>query len=42
MYQAGSLKLDELITNTYTLDDINVGYQDMRDGKNLRGVVVHG
>jgi NDMA-dependent alcohol dehydrogenase len=41
MYQAGTLKLDELITQTYTLDDINVGYQDMRDGKNLRGVVVH-
>lgn len=41
MYQEGRLKLDELITQTYTLDDINAGYQDMRDGKNLRGVVVH-
>ena len=34
-----SSKLDELITKTYTLDDINVGYQDMRDGKNIRGVI---
>jgi NDMA-dependent alcohol dehydrogenase len=42
MYQAGTLKLDELITKTYSLDEINAGYQDMRDGKNLRGVVVHG
>lgn len=41
MYQAGSLKLDELITNTYSLADINVGYQAMRDGTNIRGVVVH-
>jgi NDMA-dependent alcohol dehydrogenase len=41
MYQAGTLKLDELITTTYALADINIGYQDMRDGKNLRGVVVH-
>ncbi len=41
MYQAGTLKLDELITNTYPLDDINVGYQAMRDGENIRGVVVH-
>ena len=41
MYQAGTLKLDELITRRYPLSDINVGYQDMRDGKNLRGVVVH-
>ena len=42
MYQDGSLKLDELITNTYSLDDINVGYQAMRDGENIRGVIAHG
>lgn len=41
MYQAGKLKLDELITNTYPLSDINIGYQAMRDGENIRGVVVH-
>jgi S-(hydroxymethyl)glutathione dehydrogenase/alcohol dehydrogenase len=29
------------VTNTYTLDDINQGYQDMRDGKNIRGVLVY-
>ena len=40
MYRAGTLKLDELITRTYTLDQINEGYQDMRDGKNIRGVIV--
>lgn len=40
MYQAGKLKLDELITNTYTLDEINQGYADMRSGKNIRGVIV--
>jgi S-(hydroxymethyl)glutathione dehydrogenase/alcohol dehydrogenase len=39
MYRAGQLKLDELITRTYTLDQINDGYQDMRDGKNIRGVI---
>jgi S-(hydroxymethyl)glutathione dehydrogenase/alcohol dehydrogenase len=39
MYRAGSLKLDELITRTYSLDEINNGYQDMRDGKNIRGVI---
>lgn len=39
MYDAGELKLDELITTTYTLDEINQGYQDLRDGKNIRGVV---
>jgi len=41
LYQEGRLKLDELITNRYTLDDVNQGYQDLRDGKNIRGVVVY-
>ena len=40
LYRMGQLKLDELITNTYSLDQINEGYQDMRDGKNIRGVML--
>jgi NDMA-dependent alcohol dehydrogenase len=39
LYQEGKLKLDELVTKTYTLDEVNQGYQDMRDGKNIRGVI---
>ncbi len=39
LYREGQLKLDELITSTYKLEEINVGYADMRDGKNLRGVI---
>jgi S-(hydroxymethyl)glutathione dehydrogenase/alcohol dehydrogenase len=42
MYREGQLKLDELVTQRYSLDDINQGYQDMRDGRNIRGVIVHG
>jgi alcohol dehydrogenase (nicotinoprotein) len=30
-----------LITKTYTLEQINEGYQDMRDGKNIRGMIVY-
>ena len=41
MYRAGRLKLDELVTRTYTLDEINEGYQDMRDGENIRGVLTY-
>ncbi len=41
LYDAGQLKLDELITTTYTLDQVNEGYQDLRDGKNIRGVIIH-
>ncbi len=40
MYSSGQLKLDELITRTYELEDINTGYEDMRQGRNLRGVIV--
>jgi alcohol dehydrogenase (nicotinoprotein) len=39
LYQSGDLKLDELITTTYTLDQVNQGYQDLLDGKNIRGVI---
>jgi S-(hydroxymethyl)glutathione dehydrogenase/alcohol dehydrogenase len=35
----GKLLLDELVTTTYDLEDINQGYQDMRDGVNIRGVI---
>ncbi|GAA4743726.1 NDMA-dependent alcohol dehydrogenase [Nocardioides endophyticus] len=42
LYKRGKLNLDELITTTYTLDDINQGYADMHAGKNLRGMVLHG
>ncbi|HLV75559.1 MAG TPA: NDMA-dependent alcohol dehydrogenase [Vulgatibacteraceae bacterium] len=39
LYDEGKLKLDELVTNTYTLDQVNQGYRDMRDGKNIRGMI---
>ncbi|CQD20708.1 alcohol dehydrogenase [Mycolicibacterium conceptionense] len=39
LYSAGLLKLDELVTREYSLDQINEGYQDMRSGKNIRGLV---
>ena len=41
LYQSGKLKLDEMITKTYSLDQVNEGYQDLRDGKNIRGVLVY-
>jgi NDMA-dependent alcohol dehydrogenase len=39
LYGAGKIKLDELITHTYTLDQINEAYADMLAGKNIRGVI---
>jgi Zn-dependent alcohol dehydrogenase len=41
LYRAGKLRLDEMITRRYALDDINVAVTDMLEGRNIRGVIVH-
>ena len=41
LWHEGHIKLPELITRRYTLDEINEGYADLMDGKNIRGVIVH-
>jgi NDMA-dependent alcohol dehydrogenase len=41
LYRTGDIKLDELITKQYRLEDINAGYQDLLDGNNIRGVIIH-
>ena len=40
MYRSGRLKLDEIITRTYTLDQVAEAYQDMHAGTIIRGVIV--
>ncbi len=40
LYSAGQLDLDSMVTRTYTLDEVNEGYRDLLDGKNIRGVIV--
>jgi len=39
LYNKGQLKLDELITREYALEDVNQGYEDMRNGINIRGLI---
>jgi S-(hydroxymethyl)glutathione dehydrogenase/alcohol dehydrogenase len=41
LYRDGRLMLDELITRRYGLDEINQGYQDLDNGRLIRGVIVH-
>jgi len=41
LYTQGQLDLDGLVTRTYSLDEINQGYDDMNAGKNIRGVLVY-
>jgi S-(hydroxymethyl)glutathione dehydrogenase/alcohol dehydrogenase len=41
LYREGQLDLDGLVTKEYDLDTVNDGYDDMRAGKNIRGVMVY-
>jgi NDMA-dependent alcohol dehydrogenase len=41
LYQEGNLKLDELVTKKYSLDEVQQGYEDMHAGKNIRGVIIY-
>jgi len=39
-YKEGRLKIDELVSRTWKLDEINEGFKSMRSGSVKRGVVV--
>jgi S-(hydroxymethyl)glutathione dehydrogenase/alcohol dehydrogenase len=39
LYREGQIKLEEMITTRYRLEDINRGYEDLLGGKNIRGII---
>jgi S-(hydroxymethyl)glutathione dehydrogenase/alcohol dehydrogenase len=41
LYRAGKLKLDELVTRRYRITEVNTAVDDMLEGRNIRGVIVH-
>jgi S-(hydroxymethyl)glutathione dehydrogenase/alcohol dehydrogenase len=41
LYKAGQIDLEGMVTRRYPLDGINQGYEDMRAGRNIRGVLVY-
>jgi S-(hydroxymethyl)glutathione dehydrogenase/alcohol dehydrogenase len=41
LYRDGQLDLDGLVTRTYPLEGVNEGYEAMREGTNIRGVLVY-
>lgn len=41
LYRSGDLRLDEVITATYALSDVNAGYDDLVAGRIVRGVIAH-
>ena len=42
LYRDGTLKITELVTKTYSLDEVNQGYRDLADGTILRGALTFG
>jgi alcohol dehydrogenase len=42
LYQTGQLQLDEMITKRYHLDEVNDAYDDLLNGKVVRGVIEFG
>lgn len=40
LYKAGQLKLDELITRRYAIDEAPQAFDDLASGRNARGVIV--
>jgi len=40
LYKAGRIRLDELITKRYSLDEINIGFQELEAGQNIRGMII--
>jgi len=41
LYHQGRIDLDGLVTKTYSLEQVNEGYDDMRHGENIRGVLLY-
>ncbi len=40
LYMAGKLKIDELITQKYSLEQANEAFDDLAAGENARGLIV--
>lgn len=39
LYKLGQLDLDHMVTREYSLEQINDGYHDMLEGRNIRGII---
>ena len=39
LHHEGKFMIDELVTQEYSLDEVQQGYDDLASGKNIRGVI---
>jgi Zn-dependent alcohol dehydrogenase len=40
LHAAGQMKLDELVTRTYPIEDVKLAFEDLRAGRNAKGVLL--
>jgi S-(hydroxymethyl)glutathione dehydrogenase/alcohol dehydrogenase len=40
LHASGQLKLDELVTRTYAIDEVKLAFDDLHAGRNAKGVLV--
>jgi S-(hydroxymethyl)glutathione dehydrogenase/alcohol dehydrogenase len=40
LYERGEILLEEMITRTYTLNDLDKAFDDMLNGRNAKGVIL--
>ena len=40
LYRSGELKLEEIVTKRYALEQVNEGYDDLLNGRIMRGMIV--
>jgi S-(hydroxymethyl)glutathione dehydrogenase/alcohol dehydrogenase len=40
LYESGQIMLEEMITRTYTIDEIDKAFDDLLNGRNAKGVIV--
>ena len=40
LYESGDMLLEEMITRTYNLNDLDKAFDDMLKGRNAKGVIV--
>jgi S-(hydroxymethyl)glutathione dehydrogenase/alcohol dehydrogenase len=41
LYKAGRIRLEQLITRRYHLEEVNQGFKDLAAGKNIRGMIIY-
>ena len=40
-YETGQLDLDKMCSRTYSIDEVHQGFEDLVEGRNIRGIILY-